>query len=229
MGVKSVFAFRFSMETLVEIEQSLQLYLWTFTFAEALDVREGARRWGRFLGRTGAGSQGTLLNAFPLLSGIRVYEMHPGKRTGLSHGLHVHMVCAERLPVDIVRALWLKAGGGRLHVVKIGAGKAFYLGKYLTKGKRCGALAGFRLWSSFGLADASKCRDIVVQSNWTAAYAFLSACVHGFSEMAWPLRMRLASAFCGGLSVGDCLQRYGIEYEDSPFDEHFRSSYGEGI
>jgi hypothetical protein len=221
MASKSFFAFRYSMEQLIETMNGTPLYFWTFTFREVLDIDEACKRWSKFLG--GATQKGSLVNCFPLMSGIRVFEMHPGGRDGHSHGLHIHAVVDKYLPVDVVRRIWHSKAGedSRLQVSKIGPGKAYYIGKYLAKGKREPALDGKQLWACFGMADNYRCQDIIVESKWTEAYKFLGACVAGFHEANWNVRLRMTTEFVGGQTVESTLQRFGYKMltHDSKWEE----------
>lgn len=218
MGARSFFAFRFTMEHLIDQNPDMEMYFWTFTFREVLDVDVAAKRWSSFLGSVNNTRQPCLLAAFPLLSGIRVFEMHPGTASKPSHGLHVHMICDRWLPVDIVRSLWHKhAGeGSRLQADKVGPGRAFYIGKYLNKSGRSAALNGFRLWAAFGLAAAerTRCKDIVIENAWTQSYAYLAAAVKGFADLPWPTRLRMAKEFSMGENFEANLERYGYKLEE---------------
>ena len=91
---KSKAAYLFATETLGK--QSL--YMWTFTFREALDVKDTRKRWNHLL---------TLLEAeFSNLCGLRVFEMHE------FHGLHVHPVTNRFLDGNKARLLAEQAGWG---------------------------------------------------------------------------------------------------------------------
>jgi hypothetical protein len=69
---KSKAAFLFASRTLGK----QQLYLWTFTFAEVLSVKQTRKKWNHLLT--------LLLRTWDTLQGLRVFEMHK------THGLHVH-------------------------------------------------------------------------------------------------------------------------------------------
>ena len=76
---KSKAAFLFATKTLGK--ESLRL--WTFTFAEVLDIQDTRKRWNHFL---------TLMRQrWPELRGLRVFEMHK------NHGLHVHLITTDSL------------------------------------------------------------------------------------------------------------------------------------
>lgn len=148
---KSKQAFIFSAERLAK--QSL--YMWTFTLAETMDVKQTRKLWNHFL---------TLLRRrWPLLCGLRVFEMHK------EHGLHVHLVTNRFIDVREVRRMLKQAGWGRPHVMRIAGRRARYLAKYLGK-HRPEALKGWRLWAGFGDWDWSKVKDIVVRSPFGDAW-----------------------------------------------------------
>lgn len=115
-------------------------YLWTLTVPEdGLPVREVSRRWHSF--------SVELVREFHV-SGVRVFELHPG-----GHGWHIHFVVpsGNRLPVRRVREISTRLGFGRIHVKRIPAEAAVYIAKYLGKGFNRGELGkGVRLWSPFG-------------------------------------------------------------------------------
>ncbi len=94
-------AFLFSSQTLGK----QRLFLWTFTFAELLGVKDTRKRWHYLLT--------LILRHWPELQGLRVFELHK------THGLHVHMLTNERIQVVEARVLAEKAGWGRIHVVEM--------------------------------------------------------------------------------------------------------------
>ncbi|NRB76675.1 MAG: hypothetical protein HRU46_20125 [Verrucomicrobiales bacterium] len=153
---KTQVAFQMSTERLAERGK---LYFWTFTFAEKLDIKETRRRWNYLL---------TLMRRrWPNLCGLRVYELHK------SHGLHVHLLTDSYLDVNAARSMAHKAGWGRIHVKRIPASKAGYLGKYLSK-ERPPCFQGWRLWAAFGKDWVpSKVKDIEVRNSFTRAYHHL--------------------------------------------------------
>jgi len=142
---KSQTAFQFSTERLAKEG----LYLWTFTFAEVLDIKETRKLWNHLL---------TLLKRrWPDLCGLRVFELHD------THGLHVHLVTNRYIRVEEARRLAKIAGWGRIHVTRANAETAKYLGKYLSK-EREPCLKRWRLWAGFGKWDWSRVKDICVES-----------------------------------------------------------------
>jgi hypothetical protein len=180
---KSKMAFLFSAQGL-PVSKNGHLYLWTFTFAEVLDVSEGRRRWSVFLR--------TLRKRKKYLHfhGLRVFELHPG-----GHGLHIHVATSCYLQVTDVRALWQQCCGGRVHVLPIAPDRASYLGKYLHKSGRPECFKGVKMWAAFGGQPHTKVKDVVVESNWTKAYNFLLAtvrtvCGKTFRKLRWFERLR---------------------------------------
>ena len=157
-----------------------RLYLWTFTFAEKISVKEARKRWHHL--------QVIMRRWEPGLKGIRVFELHPGKaRCGLagvtygeSHGLHVHMVTTRFYWVNDIRSLARQAGFGRIDVQKVRHSDrekvASYLSKYLAKA-RPDELKGVRLVGYIGLSRENvRYRDIeffgYIRDLWDAAAQF---------------------------------------------------------
>lgn len=148
---KSKAAYLFSSERLGQ----QGLFMWTFTFKEALDVKATRAKWNHLL---------TLLRrTWPELAGLRVFEMHK------SHGLHVHLVTNRFIDVNVALSLAKKAGWGRIHVQKIPVERAGYLAKYLSK-KRPECLKRWRLWAGFGAWEWTKVRDVVFDSPFSRIY-----------------------------------------------------------
>ena len=128
--------------------------MWTFTWPTVVDIIVVRNAWNHFL-NSGSG----LLRSSPLVSGLRVFEVHPGEDGEHSHGLHIHFVVNQRLPVDIVRIIAQRAGFGRIHVKRVKERKhALYLSKYLRKQDRTEALIGCRLWAEFGHEKGARWR-----------------------------------------------------------------------
>lgn len=148
---KSKTAYLFATQTLGK----QQLYMWTFTFAEVLDIKDTRKRWNHLL---------TLLKAnFENLCGLRVFELHE------FHGLHVHLVTNRFINVNRARELAMQAGWGRIHVMRMPIEKAGYLAKYLSK-ERPPCLKGWRLWAGFGDWDWTKVKDLVTLSPISTIY-----------------------------------------------------------
>jgi len=145
---KSRIAFKFNVERLFEGAES-GVYFWTSTFVKVLTVKEASKRWSAF--------SKELVRELKVY-GVRVYELHD------EHGLHVHWLANRFLPVQIVRAIALRHGFGRIHVKRCGKWVADYLAKYLSKEVRAGCLKGKRLWATFGDAIWTRVKDIVVRS-----------------------------------------------------------------
>ncbi len=203
---KSKCAFQFSVESLSD--DVSHLFMWTFTWADALDLSDASKRWSRFLS-----DRDGFRAAFPCAFGLRVFEIHPGKLIlgeRLSHGLPVHALFNQWLSVDIVRSIWTRKGGGRIHVKSIPKEKAIYVGKYLAKARPEG-LNGHRLWAPSGDWEASKVRDIVVDSDWSKTYRLLAATISGFTDLRWDQRARIVSRVCLGVSFPQALVFIGLE------------------
>jgi len=220
MGARSYFAFRFTVEEMIDNLRNGKLWFWTFTFKDVLDVDVACKRWQKFLG--GWNQRGSLIEAYPHVAGVRVYEMHPGTVERPSHGLHIHAIVDCRLSVDVVRVLWHRHAGqdSRLQVEVIPPERAFYIGKYLSPSRRHPALDGKQLWAAFGICTdhRTRCKDIVIQNAWVEAYKFLSAAVKGFSRLPWPQRLRMAKDFAYGENFQVQLERYGYTLDEEFID-----------
>jgi hypothetical protein len=145
---KSKAAFEFSAQKLGKEK----LFFWTFTFAEVLSVKDTRKKWNHLL---------TLLRRrYPKLCGLRAFELHE------EHGLHVHLVTNAWINVNEARVMAMQAGWGRIHVKRIPAAKAGYLGKYLSKEHRAPCFKGWRLWASFGSWEWTKIKDVEFSSDY---------------------------------------------------------------
>jgi hypothetical protein len=153
MSCKSYQAFKWSIDKIAALAKAegKQVYLWTFTFSEALDVKEARKLWTLF-----AREMVVNLN----FRAVRVFELHPG-----GHGLHIHAVACGRVPVRLVRQLSRKHKFGRIHVGLVRE-NAYYIGKYLSKSNRAPCLRGARLWQTVGLDKRETCRvrDVSIDS-----------------------------------------------------------------
>jgi hypothetical protein len=149
---KSKAAFLFSSQTLAR----QQVYLWTFTFAELLSVKDTRKRWNHLLT--------LLLRAWPELQGLRVFELHK------EHGLHVHLVTNQFIDVNRARELAGQAGWGRIHVCRMPSEHAGYLAKYLSK-ERPDCLKRWRLWAGFGRDwEPTKVKDVMRETLFSQVY-----------------------------------------------------------
>jgi hypothetical protein len=186
---KSKQAFLFSSDC-IKPNKNGDVYLWTFTFKDVVDVAVGRKAWSGFLKKLRRMKR--YLNFF----GIRVFELHPGgKLDPGGHGLHIHVVTSCFLQINQVRALWKLFGGGRVHVKPIPASRCGYLAKYLTKSGRSSCFKGARMWAAFGGCDHTKVKDVTIESNWTKTYALLKSTVRfvsgmTFSGLRWFERLR---------------------------------------
>jgi hypothetical protein len=192
LPTKSKQAFLFSATDL-PVSKNGHLYLWTFTFADVIDVSEGRKRWSAFLRKLRKRKR------YLKFHGLRVFELHPG-----GHGLHIHVLTPCFLQVNVVRGVWRSCGGGRVHVLPIPPNRAGYLGKYLRKQGRPECFKGARMWAAFGGCDHTKVKDIRVESNWTRAYALLKStvrtlCGKTFQSLRWFERLRAVENVLEGL------------------------------
>ena len=186
---KSKQAFLFSAQG-IKPNKNGDVYLWTFTFEDTIDVALGCKTWTAFLKKL------RRMKRFLKFNGLRVFELHPGgKLDPGGHGLHIHVVTSCFLQVNQVRAVWKPLGGGRVHVKPIPASDAGYLGKYLVKAGRADCFKGVRMWAAFGGFEHSKVKDVTIDSHWTQTYAFLKSTVlftggMTFSGLRWWERLR---------------------------------------
>jgi len=160
-------------------------YLWTFTFAECLPVLELRSRWNHLL---------TLLRrALPNWCGVRVYEEHPGKYEGLTHGLHVHVITNRFFDVTVILGLARSSGWGRINVKRIKKGAERYVAKYLGK-RRPAGYKGWRLWASFGGGfRRTRVADIVVDSFQATVARYLAARLGSSFRLTWEERQIIVS------------------------------------
>jgi hypothetical protein len=170
---KSKQAFLFSTECIPPGKNG-RIYLWTFTFVDALDVSVGRKAWSEFLKKL------RRVKRYLKFSGLRVFELHPD-----GHGLHIHVLTSDFLQINQVRALWATVGGGRVHLLPIPPERAGYLGKYLRKAGRPACFKGARMWAAFGGCDHTKVKDVTIESHWTKTYALLKSTVRFVSGMTF--------------------------------------------
>jgi len=150
-------AFLFSVDTMYE-KWPKSIYMWTFTFKKYQPDWRAMARWNELSRK--------LQDEFPLLRGIRVVEVHPGRNFhGLSHGLHFHCLFNRRVCIHWMRRIASKHGFGQIKAARVTQSEAAYLGKYLTKGQP--ELAkGARRWGSIGgFSQMTKVRDIEIDSE----------------------------------------------------------------
>lgn len=148
---KSKAAYLFATQTLGKES----LYMWTFTFAETLPVKETRKRWNHLL---------TLIKRTWLkLAGLRVFELHK------HHGLHVHLVTNRWIDVYVARRLAIQAGWGRINVKEIPSDRARYLAKYLSK-ERPECFKHWRLWAGFGDWEWTRVKDVELDTVFSRVY-----------------------------------------------------------
>ena len=189
LPTKSKQAFLFSTEC-IKPNKNGDVYLWTFTFEDTIDVALGRKAWSAFLKKL------RRMKRYIKFNGLRVFELHPGEKGDPGgHGLHIHVITSCFLQVNQVRKLWVLFGGGRVHVKPIPAVSAGYLGKYLVKAGRSDCFKGARMWAAFGGCEHTKVKDVTIDSHWTQTYAFLKSTVRftngmTFSGLRWWERLR---------------------------------------
>jgi len=183
------------MDNVNAIAKGGRLYLWTFTFADAVDYTALRVAWNRLLTY--------LRRKLPDWSGIRIYEVHPGK-WDVSHGLHVHVTCNRRHDVNLVRAVCKSAGWGRVHVKRLRAKDRFYAGKYLAKMKRPAALRGWRLVGNFNLKGATRLIDIFVNGLRPSLFR-LGHATGLFNGLKWSEKMALVASWSWQRIAGETL------------------------
>lgn len=156
-------AFRWTTESLFENNE--EMYLWTFTWAEPHASDYYMKCWERL--------QKEFRRNWPLLKGLRVAEMHPGSwRTfGESHGLHIHALLNERVPIKRLKKLSDKCGFGRIHVRKCDIGAGYYLAKYLTKKPEVPLPKGMNAFGTIGFSTGSdmltKIKDVRIETDFS--------------------------------------------------------------
>ncbi len=166
MSLKSTVALENNVQML--FDDSKPVYFWTFTLPTAIHPYDAARLW-KMLCRDLVRSLG--------MSGVRVFELHPG-----GHGLHVHLATNDYVRVEHVRPLCEKHGWGRLHVEEWTKEDCCgYMGKYLskqTKYWRGARLLGIRWWAVFGdVSDKVRVKDVVSRSFFKEIFSMLPAWV----------------------------------------------------
>lgn len=174
-SIKSIGAAELSMEAFI-IQNAPQIYLWTFTFEDALYPKVAMKGWGKFTKR--------IKRRFPTIGGVRVTEWHPGKirvvingeEERLSHGVHIHLITNLWLPVAVVRQL-ANDIFGRINVkfcddLSEPRKLATYLSKYLKKEMRDRTLLlkGARLWANWGNWEGVKCKDVEYKTAFSSFY-----------------------------------------------------------
>ena len=205
---KSFLAFKWSMEELTTGEA----YMWTFTWPTVVDLMVTRKAWNHFLN----GGSG-LLRSFPDVSGLRVFELHPGVDREHSHGLHIHFVVNQRLPIDIMRIIASRAGFGRIHVKKIKEKKhALYLSKYLQKQDRDEALVSCRLWAAFGNLNGYKEKDIEVGSKRADVWRYMKAVVRGWEKVGFGDKVAIVEEVLGGAQLEEAFEASGWQKVTEP-------------
>lgn len=142
-------------EDIISVTPSLplagDLYLWTFTTPDAVDLPELAYRWSVLMKR--------LKRLSDPVKCVRVFEPHK------SHGYHVHCLAVERYSVGIMRKHAEAVGFGRINVTVIPSAKAGYVTKYLSKHRRRPGEKHVRLWSCCGFKGV-KLSEVRIADSW---------------------------------------------------------------
>lgn len=166
---RSKAAFRLSVQTFFEqVERGEhQAFLWTFTLKKVISVADAFKAWNKFakaLWKYGLHPE----TGEQTIVGIRVAEFHPG-----GHGVHFHVLINRRIPIQAVRRRAEQYGFGWIDVRRAHCGKGTlggYLSKYLSKRDRPPCFKGRRLWQAFGQWGQTKCKDVVIKSEFVAAF-----------------------------------------------------------
>ena len=185
-----------SVRTLVATNASI--FFWTFTFEDAIDFKEASRRWNYL--------NTVLQRKYKGIQGVRVYELH-GSPRGLSdgvdeygdnqcsgtHGIHVHCLINQYLPIEELRKIAKVCRFGRIHVAQATdlsspERLANYLAKYLRKaqGTRPKGLKGFRLWGAIGKWQKTKVIDIKKDTPFKEFYYHVKALVSPVKTLGAP-------------------------------------------
>lgn len=166
-----------------------QCCLFTFTLVDTISPQEASKRWTRLLA--------AMRRYNREWSGVRVYELHPGRWKEFSHGLHVHLVSHVFFSDRVMQRLCKHYGFGRWerkHIFDHQA--AYYIGKYLND-KRPGALRGMRLQSCFGPYNWTRLRHIIVDSMRSRCFRACARRSFGdgrnWEDRSWPERLQLVA------------------------------------
>ncbi len=190
-----------------------ELYLWTFTLPAVMSIKEAKAMWNNLLTQ--------LHERWPLLRGIRVFELHD------THGLHVHLVTSGWMFVGDVRVIAEQVGWGRINVRTIPVAAA---GNYLSKkfNRREPCLRGWRLWESIGDWVSTKVKDVVVDSPFTRIYYACKSWLgwesnHDFLHRMQIVKCLVLRTICEGWTDG-------LGPGDRPYEEFsFHQLLGGGI
>ncbi len=162
---KSQAAALFSLEALpIDTAQGKSVrYMWTLTTPDVCEFDVISHRWLTFLKR--------FKRAYPLVSGVRVFELHG---EDFSHGWHVHFVVGERVDVRVLRRWWDEINGrsARIHVQVMNPAETDYVAKYLSKQFREPWMKGKRLWGRWGSFKGTRVVDVTVTSPTTRAFSY---------------------------------------------------------
>jgi len=187
-------------------------YLWTFTMREAVAYETTRKAWNRLLTY--------LKRRLPRWSGMRVYEVHPGRHGEYSHGLHVHVLTNKWFKIDPVLDACRAAGWGRTNVIRIPQGREGYIGKYLSK-ERPPALKGVRLLGYFGLPERSRLGDF--ESHGLRADLMRIAC-NRYKGTPWNVKLAMVENWVWRIAAGEFV---GAVWEAwASKHRHWRGKFG---
>lgn len=166
------------------------VHMWTFTLKTVESSAEFARRWNKL--------NLYLKRALPGWSGIRTFELHPGKWGEFSHGLHCHFVTGKRFPIRSVLPMAEAAGWGRVDVTLLPSEARYYAAKYLSK-KRPACMKGMRLMACIGMADDVRARQVGIDSMRSKCFRQCQASSNDtyrkpWSELSWPEKLHAVNA-----------------------------------
>lgn len=180
-----------SCEVLFEEAKRLhrRVYFWTFTFPDAEAHWCVSKAWNRFSGKLWEKYTSQDFMA------LRVWEVHPSE---FSHGLHVHMLCNERISIHLMRRLCAHYGLGHCWVRQAHAepwrgkdGQVYpsdldYTAKYI--GKMNMRPQHVHVWSKLGAWEHVKCSDLEFQSAQAADFRDANQRLRGMgmdARQAW--------------------------------------------
>lgn len=182
-----------------------ELYLWTFTTPDVVDLPTLAYRWSLFIKR--------LKRLKDPVKWVRVFEPHQ------SHGYHVHCIAVSRYDVTVIREHAKAVGFGRLNVIEIPASKAGYVTKYLRKHRRKPGEKRFRLWACCGFKGITIAKTRIYDSwrdwcirytvGYTQAHKYTLKVLHEMGLKEWLRRTYVEDVEAGGKS-SETLRKAGL-------------------
>lgn len=144
---RTVAAFEFSFDKL--LNETGELYFWTFTFREVMSDDDCLKAWNKLLQNH--------RNIWKNYPGIRVIELHK------FHGMHFHVLFNKRVPIREMLRVGEPLGFGRISCEKVKdpTGTKRYLRKYLRKDfMKDQWRKGRRRWAGINGFQNTRCKDI---------------------------------------------------------------------